>query len=218
MRWRIGTELDGTPETLFQVIDQQHQYQVSQEFQLLGKALDGKLNYVTGLYYFKEAGYVHDYVPFEGILEVYDVSNDAENVNYAAYFHADYNPTSHWGFTVGGRYTDAQAYFLPGQSDLNSFPLGSTVYPAGHRPAFPALLPGHLGRPAVAHLRSDRRHPVSLQRRRHGVRELEQGLHGRRLDHPRLGSGTLAEGRRVRSRRPPRPGSSDSSPPGSTGT
>ncbi|MDE2051150.1 MAG: TonB-dependent receptor plug domain-containing protein, partial [Gammaproteobacteria bacterium] len=111
MRWRIGTELDGTPETLFQVIDAQHQYQVSQELQLLGKALDGKLNYVTGLYYFKEAGYVHDYVPFEGILEVYDVSNDAENVNYAAYFHADYNPTAHWGFTLGGRYTDAQAYF-----------------------------------------------------------------------------------------------------------
>ena len=129
MRWRIGTELDGTPETMFQVVDAQHQWQISQELQLLGKALSDKLNYVTGLYYFKEAGYVYDYVPFEGMLEVYDVSNDVQNVNYAAYFHADYDPTARWGFTVGGRYTDAQAYFLGGQSDLNSFPLGSAVYP-----------------------------------------------------------------------------------------
>lgn len=128
-KWNIGTDLDGTPETLLEVTDAQHQWQVSQEFQLLGKALDSKLNYVGGLYYFKEAGYVHDYVPFEGLLEIYDVSNDAENVNYAGYFHADYNPTSRWGFTVGGRYTDAQAYFLGGQSDLNSFPLGSSLGP-----------------------------------------------------------------------------------------
>jgi iron complex outermembrane receptor protein len=142
MRWLIGTELDGTPETMFQVSDHQHQFQVSQEFQLIGKALGNKLNYVTGLYYFKESGYVHDYVPFEGILEVYDASNDAENVNYAAYFHADYNPTEHWGFTLGGRYTDAQAYFVPGQSDLNSFPLGSGVYPLATGQPFLRYFPG----------------------------------------------------------------------------
>jgi iron complex outermembrane receptor protein len=142
MRWRIGTELDGTPETLFQVVDKQHQSQISQEFQLLGKALDDKLNYVTGLYYFKESGYVYDYVPFEGILEVYDATNDAQNVNYAAYFHADYNPTAHWGITLGGRYTDAQAYFTPGQSDLNSFPLGSALYPVLTGQPFLHYFPG----------------------------------------------------------------------------
>src|SRR4029077_18551380 len=56
IKWNIGTDLDGTPETLQEVTDAQHQWQVSQEFQLLGKALDNKLNYVGGLYYFKEAG------------------------------------------------------------------------------------------------------------------------------------------------------------------
>ncbi len=131
IKWNIGTDLDGTPETLLEVTDAQHQWQFSQEFQLVGKALDNKLNYVTGLYYFKEAGYVHDYVPFEGILWVYDVANDVENVNYAAFFHADYNLTDNWGFTLGGRYTAAQAYFLGGQSDLNSFPLGSAVWQGG---------------------------------------------------------------------------------------
>jgi len=49
-----------------------HQWQVSQEFQLLGKALDNRLNYVGGLYYLKEHGYVHDFVPFEALLFVDD--------------------------------------------------------------------------------------------------------------------------------------------------
>jgi iron complex outermembrane recepter protein len=120
--WRIGTDLDGTPETLQEVSDAQHQYQISQEFQVNGKAVDSKLNYVGGVFYFKEKGYVHDYVPFESLLYVYDVANDVENVNYAAFVHADYRMSDLIGFTAGGRYTIAQAYFLGGQSDLNDFP------------------------------------------------------------------------------------------------
>jgi iron complex outermembrane recepter protein len=127
--WRIGTDLDGTPETLQEVSDAQHQFQVSQEFQVNGKALDNKLNYVGGLYYFREKGYVHDYVPFESLLYVYDVANDVENIDYAAFVHADYRMSDLLGFTVGGRYTSAQAYFLGGQSDLNDFPF--LVLPGG---------------------------------------------------------------------------------------
>lgn len=141
IKWNIGTDLDGSPETFQEVTDAQHQWQVSQEFQLLGKALDNKLNYVGGLYYFNEAGYVHDYVPFEGILYVYDVSNDVQNTDYAVFLHADYALTDHWAFTVGGRYTTAQAYFLGGQSDLNSFPFGSALWPA-ISPTIPASAGG----------------------------------------------------------------------------
>src|SRR5262249_22720294 len=128
IKWNIGTDLDGTPETFQEVTDAQHQWQVSQEFQFLGKALDNNLNYVAGLYYFKEAGYVHDYVPFESILYVYDVANDVENTDYAAFLNLDYR-LSNWGFTAGGRYTHVKTNFLGGQSDLNSFPLGSTLWP-----------------------------------------------------------------------------------------
>lgn len=131
IKWNIGTDLDGTPETLQEVTDAQHQWQVSQEFQLLGKALDNRLNYVGGLYYFKEAGYVHDYVPFEGLLYVFDQSNDVTNTDYAAFIHADYALTDHWGLTAGGRYTNAQARFLGGQSDLNNFPFfGANGFPS----------------------------------------------------------------------------------------
>src|SRR5262249_28267268 len=117
-----------TPETFQEVTDAQHQWQVSQEFQLLGKALDNNLNYVAGLYYFKEAGYVHDYVPFESILYVYDVANDVQNTDYAAFLNLDYR-LNNWGFTAGGRFTHVKTDFLGGQSDLNSFPLGSTLWP-----------------------------------------------------------------------------------------
>jgi iron complex outermembrane recepter protein len=129
IKWNIGTDLDGTPETLQEVTDAQHQWQVSQEFQLLGKALDNKLNYVGGLYYFKEAGYVHDYVPFESLLYVYDISNNVENEDYAAFLHADYQLTDRWGFTAGGRYTHVKTDFLGGQADLNNFPTGAGNYP-----------------------------------------------------------------------------------------
>ena len=129
-RWNVGTDVGGTPETISYVIDLQHQYQVSQEFRLLGDALDRRLHYVGGLFYFKESGYVHDFVPFAGLLDIYDgAGNDIENTDYAAYFHLDYQLNRHWEFIAGGRYTDAQAYFIGGQGDLNSFPFGSVLGP-----------------------------------------------------------------------------------------
>ena len=127
--WRIGTDLDGTPETLTEVTDAQHQFQISQEFQINGQAADKKLNYVGGVYYLKEKGYVHDYVPFEGLLFVYDIANDVENTDYAAFVHADYRMSDFIGFTAGARYTIAEAKFLGGQSDLNDFPF--LVLPGG---------------------------------------------------------------------------------------
>jgi iron complex outermembrane receptor protein len=143
--WKIGTALDGVPGDTFQsVTDAQHQWQISQEFQLLGKAFDDKLNYVTGLYYFNEGGYVHDFVPFEGLLYVYDVQNNVNNKDIAAFFHADYALTKQISFTAGGRYTDVIADFIGGQSDLNSFPFGSVCYQTscGGAPPLNTIAPG----------------------------------------------------------------------------
>ncbi|HKD55286.1 MAG TPA: TonB-dependent receptor [Steroidobacteraceae bacterium] len=142
IKWNIGTDLDGTPETFQEVTDAQHQWQVSQEFQLLGKALDNNLNYVAGLYYFKERGYVHDFVPFESILYVYDVQNDVTNTDYAAFLNLDYR-LGNWGFTAGGRYTHVKTDFVGGQSDLNSFPFGSFCWQnsCGGAPPFTDIIP-----------------------------------------------------------------------------
>jgi iron complex outermembrane receptor protein len=120
--WDIGTDLDGTPESFQEVTDSQGQHQFSQEFQLNGKAVDGRLDYAAGLYYFTEAGYVHDYVPFDtGYLYVYDYQNDVKTDSYAGYAHLDFKVTDNWGLTAGGRYSDEQKHFIGGQGDLDGF-------------------------------------------------------------------------------------------------
>ena len=113
-----------------EVTDGQGQRQVSEEFQLLGKAFDNKLNYVAGLYYFNESGYVHDYVPFDtGYLYVYDYDNNIKTDSYAGYLHLDYKLTDAWGLTAGVRYSHEKKQFLGGQGDLNGFSYKITRLP-----------------------------------------------------------------------------------------
>jgi len=122
INWNIGTDLDGTPESMQEVTDSQHQHQISQEFQLNGKAVNERLNYALGLYYFTEGGYVHDFVPFDtGYLYILDVANDVKTDSYAAYAHLDFNVTDQWTLTAGGRYSIERKKFLGGQADLDGF-------------------------------------------------------------------------------------------------
>ncbi len=122
INWNIGTDLDGTPESMQEVTDSQHQHQISQEFQLNGKAVNDRLNYALGLYYFSEGGYVHDFVPFDtGYLYVLDEANDVKTDSYAAFAHLDFNVTDAWTLTAGGRYSLERKQFLGGQADLNGF-------------------------------------------------------------------------------------------------
>ncbi|HZF16147.1 MAG TPA: TonB-dependent receptor [Steroidobacteraceae bacterium] len=119
--WKVGVDLDGMPESIQEVTDHQSQDQFSQEFQLTGKAFDSKLDYVAGLYYFQEEGFVHDFVPFGGSLYIYDVANDVDTKSYAAFFHTDYNFNDSFGITLGARYSKDDKTFEGGQSDLDGF-------------------------------------------------------------------------------------------------
>ena len=119
--WKVGVDLDGLPETIQEVTDHQAQKQFSQEFQLTGKALGDKLDYVAGLYYFQEEGFVHDFVPFGSTLFIYDVANDVDTKSYAAFFHADYKFNDSFGITVGARYSKDDKKFEGGQADLDGY-------------------------------------------------------------------------------------------------
>jgi iron complex outermembrane receptor protein len=121
INWKVGVDLDGGPESMQEVTDHQYQHQFSQEFQLAGRAAGGKLNYVAGLYYFQEQGYVHDYVPFGGSLYIYDVANDVDTKSYAAFFHVDWRITDRFGLTLGARQSKDDKKFEGGQSDLDGF-------------------------------------------------------------------------------------------------
>jgi iron complex outermembrane receptor protein len=96
-----------------------NQKQFSQELQLTGTALEKKLKYVLGAYYFTESGDLHDYVTFaEGLLQV-DGPNNLSTKNYAFYGQVDYALSDLLAFTVGGRYTHESKEFEGFQSDAN---------------------------------------------------------------------------------------------------
>src|SRR5207244_13364012 len=71
--------------------------------------------------FFYESGYVHDFVPCEGILYIYDDANDVDTKTYGAFIHADYRLMDAIGFSFGGRYTWDRKTFTGGQEDLNGF-------------------------------------------------------------------------------------------------
>jgi iron complex outermembrane receptor protein len=119
--WRVGVDLDGLPETIQEVTDHQKQDQFTQEFQLTGKAMGDKLDYVAGLYWFQEDGFVHDFVPFGSTLYIYDVANDVDTKSYAAYFHVDYNFNEAFGVSLGARYSKDDKKFEGGQADLDGY-------------------------------------------------------------------------------------------------
>jgi len=121
--WNIAEDLDGSPDhgNLLEVSDKQQQQQFTQELQLVGTAMDQRLSYVAGLYYFYENGFVHDWVPFDGdLLAVEDSGlNLVRTSSEAVYGHLDYKVTDQIGLTLGGRYSIEDKYFVGGQQDLN---------------------------------------------------------------------------------------------------
>lgn len=77
--------------------------QVSQEFQVIGSALNDQLNYVGGLYYFRESGHHR-----EIIAQALDRFVKAESESAAIYGQLTWTPPildNRFDVTVGGRYT-----------------------------------------------------------------------------------------------------------------
>ncbi len=117
--WDVGTDLDGSPLNFLHTSFTTKQKQFSQEFQLNGRAVEDKLNYVIGAYYFQESGNLHDYVTFaEGLLQV-DGPNDLSTKNFAFFGQLDYKFTDQLSITLGGRYTKEDKEFEGFQSDAN---------------------------------------------------------------------------------------------------
>jgi len=119
VNFSAGTDQSGSPLQILALSFTVNQEQVSQEFQLTGKALDDKLGYVFGVYGFEEDGNLHDYVVFdEGLLQV-DGPGRLRTVNYAGYGQLDYKFNDLVGLTLGGRYTHEEKTYHGFQSELN---------------------------------------------------------------------------------------------------
>ncbi len=141
LSWQVGMDLDGSPMDILHTSFDMYQHQISEELQLNGSAMDHRLNYSTGLYYFKEGGHLHDFVVFPGALLMVDGPNFLDTEAKAVFAHADYMLTDNWGMTLGLRYTKEHKTFIGQQTDDNglSYKASGCVDPSA---------PNNLGAPA----------------------------------------------------------------------
>ncbi|MDP8983807.1 MAG: TonB-dependent receptor [Pseudomonadota bacterium] len=119
LNWKAGQDGDGSQLNILEESFAEGQHQVSQEFQLVGKALNQRLDYVAGLYGFNEGGFIHDYVVFP--VMIIDGNNKLDTTAYAAFVHLNYRLTDKLGLTLGTRYSIEQKKFEGFNSDLNAF-------------------------------------------------------------------------------------------------
>lgn len=119
--FNAGVDLDGAPLEFLQTSFTVNQHQWSQELQFNGSALDDRLKFTFGGYYFNEAGGLHDYVTFaEGLLQV-DGPGRIVTTTLAAYGQIDFRPVPLVGITLGGRFTHEHKNYYGGQADDNGF-------------------------------------------------------------------------------------------------
>jgi len=110
----FAQDYDGTPiDVAYLSPDTFTQRQFTQELQLLGSALDGRLDYLFGLYYFHEKG--KDIGPID-FNAVFAQSGGYYNYNSkAAFSQLTYKITDKLSLTAGLRYTQDRKDFLPDQ-------------------------------------------------------------------------------------------------------
>ncbi|CAN5154717.1 TonB-dependent receptor [soil metagenome] len=129
----FAQDRDGSNLGINYVSDDFQQKQFSQEFQLVGKALDNKLSWVTGLYYFTEKG--KDINPVAFLVGGAQSGGYFNYKDWAGFAQATYKFTDKLSLTGGLRYTQDRKKYLPDQyvtANLPPFftvPLGTRVVP-----------------------------------------------------------------------------------------
>lgn len=105
------SDADASPLPIGNFADRMEQWQASQEFQLAGEALEGRLNWLGGLFYYQEdvdlvtmANLVPAFVPL-GLDQTRDQQLDVTTKSYAAFLNASYEIGEKLSGSLGVRYT-----------------------------------------------------------------------------------------------------------------
>ncbi|NOZ41917.1 MAG: TonB-dependent receptor [Alphaproteobacteria bacterium] len=124
---KFARDGDHSPFRISQFEDILTQKQFTQEFQLLGKALNEKLNWIVGLYYFRESG--NDDNELDFTVSRFRSGGYFNNRSSAAFAQATYDATDRFHITAGVRYTDEKKQFKPDQIILKNYFAGSGIMP-----------------------------------------------------------------------------------------
>lgn len=110
----FGRDGDNSPITIDHTSNLYEHSQFTQELQMTGLSMDGKLKWLAGLYYFEESGRDNVFVPLGGLPFLsLDELNIVDNVSYAAFGQASYSLTDDLSITAGIRYTKENKDYRP---------------------------------------------------------------------------------------------------------
>lgn len=129
LHWKAGMDNDGSILAINEPSFPIDEWQFSQELQVTGKLFNDRLDYVVGLYYFRELGTTTDYVVLsEGLIQAshspgFSDGSRIGTKSYAGYAHLNWRVTDQLGLTFGARYTKEQKHISGNQADLNAFVL-----------------------------------------------------------------------------------------------
>jgi iron complex outermembrane receptor protein len=128
---------DASPVTIAQYYDRITQKQFSQEVQLLGDNLDGRLNWILGGYYFKEKGNNINRLLFT--ISEFQSGGAFGNESLAFFGQGTFKVTPRLKLTAGLRYTKDKKSFHPDQYIIENrvaflgAPFNSPIFDAGTR-------------------------------------------------------------------------------------
>lgn len=114
---------DHSPFRVSQFEDFLDQKQFTQEFQLQGTAIDEKLNWILGIYYFKESGDNRNELAFT--VSRFRSGGSFDNKSMALFSQGTYDVSEQLHFTFGVRYTDETKSFKPDQIIHENYFAGS---------------------------------------------------------------------------------------------
>lgn len=131
----FARDIDESPRALGHVWDSLRQHQFSQEFQVIGNSFDNRLNWIGGLYYFKEKSDNVNLLQFT--VADFKSGGRVNSQSWAGFGQATYAFTDALKLTAGVRYTEDKKSFLPDQlitqvnvpSFIFPFPVGTRILP-----------------------------------------------------------------------------------------
>jgi len=119
MEWYASRDADNTPFTILHTQNDDTQEQFSQELQFSGTAMEDRLQWLVGLYYFEEEATDDYYVPIT--FGDFKTGGDVDNDTQAIFAQATYNFSNALSLTIGLRSSEETKRFTPDQGALTTY-------------------------------------------------------------------------------------------------
>jgi len=131
-RWDLAAGLNPAPGVFTPAFDRRadaEASQITQELQAQGNSLDGRLDWIFGLFYFAESGdqTLVDEIPLFGLPMLDPTILDIDTDSWAVFGQATYAATDRLSFTLGGRFSQDNKKFNGSIQDFASPTLRTDV-------------------------------------------------------------------------------------------